>query len=118
MQRPRRQVERAGVQEQEAALAGGDGGEFGEADVVADGEGDRAVGRDVDEGEFAAGGEDVGFAKGDFAGDVDVEEVHFPVRGEEGSLGGEQERGVVVFLRGRHILGYATAEQVAFALDG
>ena len=118
MQRARRQVERAGVQEQEAALAGGDGGEFGEADVVADCEGDFAVGGDVDEGELVAGGEDVGFAEGDFAGDVDGEEVHFAVRGEEVALGREQEGGVVVFLRGFHVLGDATAEQVAFALDG
>ena len=81
MQRPRRQIERAGVQEQETALAGGDGGELGEADVVADCEGDFAVGGDVDEGDFVARGEDVGFFEGDFAGDVDVEEVHFSVRG-------------------------------------
>ena len=91
VQRPRRQIERAGVQEQEAAPAGGDGGEFGEAHVVADCEGDFAVGGYVDEGEFVAGGEDVGFSKGNFAGDVDVEEVHFSVRGEEVALGGEQE---------------------------
>ena len=55
MQRPGRQVESAGVQEKEAALAGGDGGEFGEADVVADCEGDFAEGWDVDEGQLVAG---------------------------------------------------------------
>ena len=81
MQRPSRQIERARVQEQKTALARGNGGEFGEADVVADCEGDFAVGRYVDEGDFVAGGEDVGFFKGDFAGDVDVEEMHFSVRG-------------------------------------
>ena len=59
MQSPRGQVESAGVQEQEAALARGNGGEFGEADVVADCEGDFAVGWDVDEGQFVPGGEDV-----------------------------------------------------------
>ena len=59
MQRPGRQVESARVQEQETALARGDGGEFGEADVVADCEGDFAVGGDVDEGQFVSGGEDV-----------------------------------------------------------
>ena len=81
VQRARDQVEGAGVEEEEGAAAGGDGCEFGEADVVADGEGDEAIGGQVDEGEVIARGEDVGFAKGDFAGDVDVEEVDFAVGG-------------------------------------
>lgn len=118
MQRPSRQIESARVQEQEAALARGDGGEFGEADVVADGEGDFAVGGDVDEGDFVAGGEDVGFPEGDLAGYVDVEEVHLSVRGEEVPLGREEQGRVVVFLRGLDIFGDAAAEQVAFALEG
>ena len=83
MQGARCQVEGAGIEEQEAAPAGGDGGELGEADVVADGEGDFAVGWQVDQGQFVAGGQDFGFAEGDFAGYVDVEEVDLAVRGEE-----------------------------------
>jgi len=75
------QVEGAGVEEEEGAAAGGDGGEFWEADVVADGEGDEAVGGKGDEGEVVSWGEDVGFAEGDFVGDVDVEEVDFSVSG-------------------------------------
>ena len=55
MQRPSRQIESARIQEQETALAGGDGGEFGEADVVADCKGDFAVGRDVNESQLVAG---------------------------------------------------------------
>ena len=58
MQCPGRQIESARVQKQETALAGSDGGEFGEADVVADCEGDFAVGRDVDECYFVSWGED------------------------------------------------------------
>ena len=118
VQGARRQVEGAGVQEEEAAPAGGDGGEFGEADIVADGEGDFAVGGQVDQGQFVAGGEDVGFAEGDFAGYVDVEEVDLAVRGEEVSLGREEQGRVVVFLGGLDVFGDAAAEQVAFALDG
>ncbi len=75
------QVEGAGVEEEEGAAADGDGGEFWEADVVADGEGDEAVGGKGDEGEVVSWGEDVGFAEGDFVGDVDVEEVDFSVGG-------------------------------------
>ena len=73
VQRSRRQVEGAGVQEQETTLAGGDGGEFGEADVVADGEGDLAVGRYVDQSHLVSGGQDVGFFEFDFARYVYVE---------------------------------------------
>ncbi len=59
MQRAGCEVEGAGVEEEEAAVAGGDGGEFWEADVVADCEGDFAVGGEVDQGDFVAGGEHV-----------------------------------------------------------
>ena len=118
MQGARRQIEGAGVEEEEAAPAGGDGGEFGEADVIADGEGDFAVGGQVDQGQFVAGGEDVGLAEGDFARYVDVEEVDLAVRGEEVSLGREEQGRVVVFLGGLDVFGDAAAEQVALALDG
>ena len=118
VQGPRRQVESAGVQEQEAALAGGNGGEFGEADVVADREGDLAVGREVDEGQFVPGGEDVRLPEGDLAGDVDVEQMHLAMRGQQVSLGREEQASVVVLLRRGHVFGYAAAEQVAPALDG
>ena len=118
MQGAGREVEGARVEQEEAAVAGGDGGEFGEADVVADGEGDFAVRRDVDESEFVARGEDVGFSKGDFARDVDVEEVDFAVGGYEGTVGGEEEGGVVVFLGGGDIFGDTTAEEVGFGFLG
>ena len=55
MQRAGRQVKSARVQEQETALACGDGGEFGEADIVADCEGDLTIGRDVNERQLVAG---------------------------------------------------------------
>ena len=118
MQRPRRQVERPGVQEQEAALARGDGGEFGEADVVADGEGDLAVRGDVDHRHFVPGGQDVGLLERDLARYVDVEQVHLSVRGQQVAPGREEQGRVVVFLRGLDVFRYAAAEQVAFALDG
>ena len=118
MQSPRRQVESAGVQEQETTLARGDGGEFGEADVVADCEGDSAVGGDVDERQFVPRGEDVGFPEGDLAGYVYVEQVHLAMRSQQVPPGREEQGGVVVFLRGFHIFGDAATEQVAFALEG
>lgn len=48
------QVEGAGVEEEEGAAAGGDGGEFREADVVANGDRDEAIGGNGDEGEVVA----------------------------------------------------------------
>lgn len=118
MQRAGRQVEGTRVEQQEGAFAGGDGGHFREADVVADGEGEGAVGGDVDQGQFVAGREDVGFAEGDFAGDVDVEEVEFAVGGEQGALRGEEEGSVMVFLRGGDVFGDGAAEEVGFGFEG
>ena len=85
MQRAGRHIERARVNEQERIFPGRDGREFREADVVADGERDFAVLGYVDDGHFVPGAEDFGFVEGDFAGDVDVEEVDFAVGGEEGA---------------------------------
>ena len=59
MQCAGRKVESARIKEQEAALPSGYGGEFGEADIVADGEGDFAVGRNVDQCHFVSWGENV-----------------------------------------------------------
>lgn len=47
MQGARRQIEGARVKQQETALARGHGGEFREANVVADGQGDFPIRRDV-----------------------------------------------------------------------
>lgn len=81
MQRSSGQVEGARVEQQEAFIAGGDGGEFGEADVVADCEGDFPIFWEIDECKFVTGGEDVGFSKCDFSGNVDVEEMDFSMGG-------------------------------------
>ena len=78
---PSGQIERARVEQQERALARSDGGELGEADVVADGQADFAIGRYIDDGDFVPWAQHLGFAEGDFAGDVDVEEVEFAVGG-------------------------------------
>ena len=70
------------------------------------------------EGDFVAGGEDGAFFEGDFARDVDVEEVDFAVGGEEGARGGEEEGGVVVFLSRGDVFGDAAAEEVGFCFEG
>lgn len=106
----RGQVECTRIEEEESSLAGGDSGGFGEADVVADAQTDAAIVGQVEDGDFVAGGEDVGFAEGDLAGDGDVEEVEFAVGGEEVALGGEEEGGVVVFGGSGVVLGNAAAE--------
>lgn len=114
VQRPRREVEGARVDQRKGAFASRNGGQLGEAHIVADGYGDGAVPGQVDEGELVAGSEDVGLAEGDLAGDVDVEEVDLPVGGEQGAVRAEGEGGVVVFLGGRVVLrdGAANEEDV------
>ena len=72
MQGPRGEVESAGVEQQESAFAGGDGGEFKEANVVADGEGYETVRGQRHEAEVVAWRKHIGFTEGDFSRDVDI----------------------------------------------
>lgn len=118
MHRPCCQIECSWVEQQESSAAGGDGGEFGEADVVADGEADLAVGGDVYQGELVSGREDLAFLEGDFAGDVDIEEVELAVGGEEFALRAEEQAGVVVFLGLGDVFGDGAAEEVGRGLGG
>lgn len=48
------EVEGAGIEQEEAALSGGDCGEFWKAYVIADGDGYFAVRGKIDEGDFVA----------------------------------------------------------------
>lgn len=113
MQRSRSQVESARVKQQEAILAGCDGSEFRKADVVADSYSDLAIVGEIDEGDLIAWGEDVGFFEGDFAGNVDVEEVHFSMRGHQVPLWRKEKGGIMVFLSRGHIFRYAASEEVS-----
>lgn len=98
MHRASSRVEGARVDEREAAAARRDHGEFREADVVADGDGDLAVRRQVDDCDVVAGREHFRLFEGDLARDVDVEEMYFAVRGKQGAGGREGEGGIVVLL--------------------
>ena len=111
---PRSQIERTGVQQQERAFARGDGGELREADVVADGQPDLAVRRDIHDRDLVAGTQHLGLAEGDLAGDVDVEEVELPVRGEQLALRGEEKACIVEFFGCGDVFGYRAAEEVCF----
>lgn len=93
-----REVEGAGVHQGESAFARGDEGELREADVVADGDADFAVARDFGEGDLVAWRQHFGLVKGDFAWDVDVEEVHFAVAREQRAVLAEGQASVVPFV--------------------
>ena len=94
---------------------GGDGGEFGEPDVVADGNGDFAVFREVADRELVSGTEGIAFFECDLAGDVDVEEVDFAVFGDHFAGGGEHHAGVMVILGVGDVFGNGAAEDVCVA---
>ncbi|KAJ8124510.1 hypothetical protein O1611_g9129 [Lasiodiplodia mahajangana] len=73
VQRAGRQVEGARVDEGESAAARGDHGELGEAHVVADGDGDAPIARQVDERQLVPRRQHVALPERDLAGYVDVE---------------------------------------------
>lgn len=58
MQRPSSGVEGAGIDQRKAVLARCYGGEFREADVVADGDCDLSVRRQIDDCDLVARGQD------------------------------------------------------------
>ena len=78
-------VEGRRVDEHEGALACGDHGGLGEADIIADGEPDAAVLGQIDERELVPWGEDLALLEGNLAGDVDVKEVGLAVGTDEGA---------------------------------
>lgn len=116
MQRASRQVERARIHEQKTALPRRDHGQFGEAYVVAYRDPHPAVPREVYDRDFIPRAQCVGLPEGDFAGDVDVEQVDLAVGGEERTRRSEGQRRVVVLLRATRVLWYAAADQIGVGL--
>ncbi|TLD31523.1 hypothetical protein PspLS_02697 [Pyricularia sp. CBS 133598] len=96
VQRTRRHVEGARVQQRKGAPACRDGGQLREPYVVADGHAHLAVGGKVHDGHVVAGGEHVRLSERDLARYVNVEEVDLAVGGQQVARGGEDEGRVVV----------------------
>lgn len=114
MQCSRSQIEGAGVEEEEGAPACGDGGELGEADVVAYCNGDAAVGGQVNEGDFVSWGEHLRLFERDFPRDIDIEQMNLAVGRHQLASWPEKERGVVVFVGGGDVFGDAAPQKVGF----
>lgn len=122
MQRPSSKVESTGIDQREASLSGRNGRQLGEANVIANRHGYLAVLGEVHNSKLIPRRQDVRLGESDPARDVNVEKVDFPVRGEEFSLGGEDEGGVVVFLLVVVVvndkLGDGAADEVDFVVAG
>ena len=118
MQRSRRQVERPGVQQQEAAFPRRNRRQLREADIIANGHGDLAIRRNIHKRELVPWGENVGLAEGDLARDIYVKQMHLPVCRQQFSLRGEEQRRVVIFLAFGHELGNAAAENIGVCFGG
>jgi len=95
VQRAGGQVEGARVDEGERAAPRRDRRQLREAHVVADGDGDGAVARQLDQRHLVARRQHRALAERDLARDVDVEEVRLAVRAEQRAVGAEDERRVV-----------------------
>ena len=80
-------VERSGVHEQFAFMVPGVNlGQVGEPDVVADADADPAVGG-IERGHRVSWRKHFRFLKGDFSRNVDIEEMHLPVLGDQLPVG-------------------------------
>lgn len=112
------EVEGTGIDEGKGTAAGSNGGQLGEAHVVADGDANLAVLGQVDERHLVAAAEDFGFLKGDFAGDVDVEEVGLAVGGQQLAVRAKGQARVVVLFAFGFELGDGAADEVDVVLGG
>lgn len=108
MQRARGQIKGARVEQQEGAISGGDGGQFWKPDIVANPNGDFPIGVQIHDRHFVPRAQHLRLPEDDFAGDVDVEQMHFPMRGQEFTRGREEEGSVVVFSTERVEFGNTT----------
>lgn len=111
-------IKGTGVDQHEGAFPGRDHSRLGKANVVADGQPDFAVLREIDDGQLVPRGEDVALLELDLARDVDVEEMRLAVGADQGAGGGEDQRGIVVFVRRGLEFGDTPADEVGFGVGG
>lgn len=118
MQRAGSKVERSWIQKQEATLPRRDHGQLREADIIANRQRNLAIRRKIHQRQFVPRRQNIRFPEGDLPRDVDVEQMHLPMRGQQLALWIKQQRRVVVLLRLGHELRDAAAEEVGFRLRG
>jgi hypothetical protein len=112
------QVERTGVDAQKGTFASRDGRQLREPDVIADGHSYLSVLRQVHDGDLVTGRQGVRLDELDLAGDVDVEEVHLAMRGQQLSRRTERHARVVQFVRVGCLFGNAAADDVRLCFPG
>lgn len=111
-------VESARVDEHEGAFPSRNHAGLWEANIVTDGQSNLTIVRQIYHGQLVTRGQDLALLKGDLAGDVDIEEMSLAVGSNQGTGGGEHQRGVVVLFRGRLKFRNATTHQVGLGFCG
>ena len=110
MQRSRRRIKRSRINQRKRALPRSDHRQLGEPYIITNRHSHFPVFWEVDDGDFVSRGEDLAFFEGDAPRDVDVEEVDFAVGGEEGAVAREGQAGVVELAGGFFALGDGAAD--------
>ena len=120
MHLPRRQIERPGIQQQKRPPPRRNRRELGKADIVADSKPNLAIRRDIDNRNLIPRRQNLRLPKRDFARNIYIKQMQFPMRRQQVPRRREQQRRVMVFLRRRRVLWDRAAEEVGvgFAREG
>lgn len=118
MQRAGSEIERPWIQEQEAALPRRNHGQLRKADIIAYRQRNLAIRRKIHQGQLIPRRQNIRFPERDLPRDIDVEQMHLPMRRQQLALWIKQQRRVVVLVRLGHELWDAAAEEVGFCLRG
>lgn len=118
VQRPSGGVESARINKQESALARGNHRGLGESDVIANGEADFPVFRQIDNCQLIAWREHIALLERDLAGDINVKHVRLAVGADQGARGREDQRGIVVFIGIWFQFRNTSTDEVRFCFGG
>ena len=118
MQRAGSEVKRPWIQKQEAALPRRNHGQLRKADIVAYRQRNLAIRRKIHQRQLVPWRQNIRFPEGDLPRDVDVEQMHLPMRRQQLPLRIKQQRRVVVLLRLGHELRDAAAEEIGLCFGG
>lgn len=112
------QVECTGVDEQESTLACSDHGCFGKADVIADGQPDPTIFRQIDNSQLVSRRKHLALLERDLARYIDIKQMRLAMSPDQRPARREHKRGIIVFLRGRVEFGDTPADKIRFSFCG
>lgn len=112
------EVECTRIDQQESSLSCSDHCQFGETNVIADGNSNLSILWQIDQSNLVPRTQNLAFLEPDLAWNIDIEQVDLSVCFQQLSIWAKDEGCVVVLIRIGEVLGDAATNQVGFRLFG